>query len=448
MKSKLLDGRSLKKWTDVSNYSNLKYLVGDYLTLALITAPAVYFMENRAEWGLSWLWVAPVVALVVLLVGAVQHRLVCLGHEAAHYTLLKNRFWNDLVSDLFCMFPVFGTTQAYRVHHIGHHLYPNDWEKDPNLLNGGETKHFDKFPMDRKSFINLYYLRFFWPPYLLRHLWDIFYVNALGSGVAPVPVEHNEEKPTKLVLKMKPATVLGMIYVLTLCGVLFYANQNGHSIFLAAPAVLLALGIATIALLPEKAFFETPVRSQYSKKFAPMIRLIFYTAFFSSMAYVRALTGLHIGIYVSLFWIVPVFTTFPYFMLLREIYQHANADGGELTNSRVFFADWFSKWAIYTYGQDIHLVHHIYPNVPHYSLLGLHHELLEKSPEYADSVVEVHGTFRGRDHYPTVIDVMSEAYSPLATERHNQAAKSSPVSQDRNRNRRRRRDSSTSAPFA
>ena len=43
-------------------------------------------------------------------------------------------------------------------------------------------------------------------------------------------------------------------------------------------------------------------------------------------------------------------------MLLREIYQHANADCGRLSNSRIFFADRFTGWAILMYGQDIHLL--------------------------------------------------------------------------------------------
>ena len=125
-----------------------------------------------------------------------------------------------------------------------------------------------------------------------------------------------------------------------------------------------------------------------------------------SIATFRAYSGFNIGFYFWIFWILPVFTTFPYLMLLREIYQHANADGGELTNSRVFFTDWFTRWAIFTYGQDIHLLHHLYPNVPHYKLAALHATLKKESATYAENVVEVHGTFRSRDEYPSIVDVM------------------------------------------
>ena len=346
--------------------------------------------------------------IVVVLVGAVQHRLACLGHEAAHYTLLNNRFWNEAVSDLFCIYPVFATTQAYRVHHIGHHLYPNDWERDPNLLNGGQTKHFDRFPMEKKDFVFLYFLRFFWPPYLLRHLWDIFYVNALGSGIAPVPVGHDDENPDKLKLSMRPATALGILYLTGLCASLFYGNSIGNPYLMLAPFVFLAVAILAVNLLPENAFFKTPVRAVYSARFGALSRIVFYTALFSTAGYMRAFTGINIGFYFLLFWVLPVFMTFPYFMLLREVYQHANADGGDLTNSRIFRNDWFTRWAIWTYGQDVHLVHHLYPNVPHYKLDELHDLLLRKSPDYASNVVEVHGTFRSRDDYPAIVDVMRE----------------------------------------
>ena len=74
----------------------------------------------------------------------------------------------------------------------------------------------------------------------------------------------------------------------------------------------------------------------------------------------------------------------------------------------MFRNDWFTRWAVWTYGQDIHLVHHLYPNVPHNKLGALHELLLHKSSVYRANVIEVHGTFRGKDDYPAIVDVMSE----------------------------------------
>ena len=50
---------------------------------------------------------------------------------------MKNRFLNDLIPDLFCMFPILTTVHFYRVFHMAHHQYTNDPERDPDLLNLG-----------------------------------------------------------------------------------------------------------------------------------------------------------------------------------------------------------------------------------------------------------------------------------------------------------------------
>ena len=57
-------------------------------------------------------------------------------------------------------------------------------------------------------------------------------------------------------------------------------------------------------------------------------------------------------------------TSFMFFMYLRDVYQHSNADAGRLTNSRVFFTDPFTRWAVFVYGQDMHIPHHLFPGGP------------------------------------------------------------------------------------
>ena len=67
-------------------------------------------------------------------------------------------------------------------------------------------------------------------------------------------------------------------------------------------------------------------------------------------------------------------------MLLRDVYQHSNADSGRLTNSRVFFTDPFTRWAVFVYGQDMHIPHHLFPAIPHYRLGELHKILKQATP--------------------------------------------------------------------
>src|SRR5437879_514702 len=108
------------------NYTNLFCILGEYLTLAAILVSTIAFCQMRESWGLAWAWNIPVAGLAVMLVGAIQHRFAGLAHEGAHYILFKNPLWNELISDLLCMFPLFCTTAQYRLIHLGHHEYTND----------------------------------------------------------------------------------------------------------------------------------------------------------------------------------------------------------------------------------------------------------------------------------------------------------------------------------
>ena len=122
--------------------------------------------------------------------------------------------------------------------------------------------------------------------------------------------------------------------------------------------------------------FQSPFRQAYSPRVAGFLRMTFYTIVLAGLAYLRWATGGKSAIYPALLWFVPLETSFMFFMFLRDVYQHSNADVGRLTNSRVFFTDPFTRWAVFVYGQDMHIPHHLFPAVPHYRLRNLH-ELLK-----------------------------------------------------------------------
>jgi fatty acid desaturase len=106
-------------------------------------------------------------------------------------------------------------------------------------------------------------------------------------------------------------------------------------------------------------------------------------------------------------WVLPLVSSFPFFMLLRDVYQHSNADEGRLTNSRVFYTDPFTRWAVFVYGQDMHIPHHLFPAIPHYHLGELHRILRRANPDYGDLVVECHGTFSDALGRTTILDEMT-----------------------------------------
>jgi fatty acid desaturase len=397
--------RPLRK---LDNVTNLIYLAADYLSLAIIIGAAVAFFELRAGWGLSWMWTVPAAAFAIVLVGALQHRLAGLGHEAAHYILLNNRVANELISDLLCMFPIFAVTHQYRLVHMAHHQYTNDWRRDPDLTNIGKSKLMDQFPMTRARFVYNYYVRFFLPHVLLRYLLDVLYLSALGRGVSPYLEGAGGDRSDSGARTVRWTSVLGALYVAGLVAVMVVANRRGAGVWDLTALAGIAFGLAALVVvrLPSSAFFQAPLKPIYSTKVTNVLRLAYYTGLVASFAVLRAVTGRNWGGYFALLWVVPLLTTFAYFMLLRDVYQHANADEGKLTNSRVFFCDPFTRWAVFVYGMDMHTPHHMFPAIPHYNLPKAHRLLQQYSAEYSRYVIECHGTFRNRVGKPTILDVM------------------------------------------
>src|SRR5262245_55465225 len=87
------------------NWTNWLYIAREYLFLGGVVGLTLLFYHWRIAEGLPWLWDVPVTVLAVVLVGAGQHRLSTLAHEASHYMLFRNRLLNEVVSDYLCMFP-------------------------------------------------------------------------------------------------------------------------------------------------------------------------------------------------------------------------------------------------------------------------------------------------------------------------------------------------------
>src|SRR5271165_3536076 len=200
----------------VDRFTNLLCLAREYSCLAAIIGGSILFSESRAGWGLSWGCNVPVFLIAIVLVGALQHRLAGLGHEASHYTFLKNRFLNDFIPDLFCMFPLLTTVHFYRVFHMAHHQFTNDPQRDPDLLNLGYGKRTSEFPMTRGRFIAaVYFCMFTAPARFLQFQLAYIAVNALGKGRSIYTGTEQGGRFSELYLP-RLGTVLGLAYLVVI----------------------------------------------------------------------------------------------------------------------------------------------------------------------------------------------------------------------------------------
>jgi fatty acid desaturase len=182
------------------------------------------------------------------------------------------------------------------------------------------------------------------------------------------------------------------------------------------PAGLMGMILAgcTTYALPDWAVFSSPFRQAYSCRFAGVARLCYFSMVLMALAAIRPITAGHSTFYPLLLWFIPLVSSFPFFMLLRDVYQHSNADTGRLTNSRVFYTDPFTRWAVFVYGQDMHIPHHLFPAIPHYRLGELHRILKQASVEYDSRVVECHGTFNDPLGRVTILDEMTRPHPAVS----------------------------------
>jgi fatty acid desaturase len=394
------------------NVTNWYYVARAYLYLFVVIGGAVWFFESRADWGTSWWWNVPVAAVAVFLVGAGQHQLSGLTHEGSHYILFRNRTLNELASDWFGMFPLFSSTQLYRLQHLAHHQFVNDPDRDPDQAQLRSSGHRLPFPVTKRRFIG----------FLLSQLWVLKLVRfTLGrakiatTGGGSHPYARPGEKPSKTAVRV------GLVYLLLLLPVLFLTWDRPDPTWLIAVPLGLWLAVLTaFALLPTNKYLSSRLTPPIHPRFTSVLRITFITGLLVWLAWLERLTPAPATKYFLLLWVLPLFTSFAFFMMLRQLVQHGNADRGKLTNTRTFLVNRFINFAVFPIGQEYHLPHHVYVTIPHYRLKELH-DLLMEYPEYRQQAVVVEGYFLPRTRppvNPTVLDVVGRAYSGKWGEAH------------------------------
>jgi len=384
------------------NWTNWYYLAREYLFLAMVVGGTIALYEWLGPFGWHWLAALPVTLIAILCVGAGQHRLATLTHEAAHYMLFRNRRLNEFVSEWFCMYPILGKTHPYRVQHLGHHQYPNDPERDPDWTQMRKSGHRFRFPMGRGAFWwHCILKQFLWPPNLIR------YVLVRASFL----VDEGEGSPYRMIRRTaRGLLVAAIFYHVALVGVLAYFVGKENPLLLGIVPGLMWLGMAFLHITaPGRWFADFAIKSDIPVRWLGLMRLTFNTLMLSGVAWLTLLTGMPWWLYFFVLWLVPLGTSFSFFMILRQIVQHGNADQGRFSNTRVFLGNPLISMAVFPIGNDYHLPHHLFPMVPHYNLKKLHDLLLE-TDVYRQEAVVVDGYFIPAERppkHPTMLDLMT-----------------------------------------
>jgi fatty acid desaturase len=387
------------------NFTNIYYFIRIYLYFAVVIGGTIWFYHENAAQGFGWWWNIPVTLLAIILVGAGQHQLTGLAHEASHHILFKNRLINDLASDWLCMFPLYSATQHYRLQHLAHHQFVNDPLRDPDISQLQTSGHWLDFPLGKGVFVKTL-LKQLWIPNLIRFIRIRAKYNAIPTDKNPYLKKG--WKPGKTVVRV------GIVYMAVLVAVLTTFVRLEEPLLLGlVPLGLYAAAMIFYSLIPSDMFHQSRVHPVISMRAMSLMRITYITGLFCGLAWLSLLVDPWSVLYYFLLWLVPIFTSFSFFMILRQIVQHGNGGRGWLTNTRVFFVSRLINFAVFPIGQDLHLPHHLFASVPHYRLRRLHEALLE-FPEYREQALVVEGYFlpphRPRTH-PTVVDVLGPEYA-------------------------------------
>ena len=404
----LLQG--VRELRQLDNYTNWIYLSRVWLFLIVAIGGAISLTELLIRsTGVIWS-AAPVIAIAIVLVGAGQHQLAGATHEATHRILFKNKWLNELASDWLCMFPLFSSTFHFRLHHLAHHHYVNDELRDPDFAQLAASGHRFDFPMEPQRFL-WRLARSLQPHRLIAYIVQRASINSIGQGANPY---RKAGVPTS-----KAVPILAALFVLMQGGVCAMACRlTSPYPLLAGPIVVWLLGMTFVLAAPRRWQLQTQMRPVIPLRLLGAERITFLTLNFAAISWLARMTGLRFGLYYLVFWIAPIFTSFAFFMILRQVVQHGNGDRGRLTNTRVFFVHRLLRFAIFPFGMDFHLPHHLFATVPHYRLPQLD-SLLLTCPQYAANGVRVEGYFAKRSRgqtQPTVLDVLGPRFAGRGVE--------------------------------
>ena len=125
--SDILSRDEIKSFSERSDLWGAWAVVSTWGVLALTFTSLAWARELLPWWGFS---LALIVGVVII-----AGRQLCLGilqHDAAHGTLFKSKWCNDVLVDWLCARPIWNELRKYRPYHLTHHARTSSVD-DPDL---------------------------------------------------------------------------------------------------------------------------------------------------------------------------------------------------------------------------------------------------------------------------------------------------------------------------
>lgn len=398
------NARALKALKARNNWTNWRFLAGVWAIIATTIGVGLWLESDVAQGAVDAWWLAPFFLLSTAIIGASQHQLGGAVHEGVHSLLFEDRRLNELGSDWLAAFPIYTSTYQYRVQHLAHHQFVNDPDRDPDIAQLKDSDHWLDFPITHFELVKAL-AKQLWLPNLMRYTLMRAKYGSIGHKHNPYVSQEKTPDPLPIRVGVYFAVAAPLIG-----GAIMRWPGPGYAL-----AFLVGSFIATIVYfiqLPEEKFPQTRLQPIISHRATTISRMTFLFIIYAGFTtYDWLHDGAFAGNHYMLYWVIPLFTAFPLFMMLRQWVQHGNADRGRYTNTRVFLCGPIFRYAVFPWGMDYHLPHHVVASVPHYRLKALH-ELLLDDPKYASQAVVVEnvvGEDSARTGRPTIASVLSRA---------------------------------------
>ncbi|MEM1132647.1 MAG: fatty acid desaturase family protein [Pseudomonadota bacterium] len=350
--------------TSVSRWYGLALIAHAWAVVALVAGGTAWLWTADFTW--SWLGALAVTPLALALLGGRQLGLAILMHEAAHGLTHPKRKTNNFAGDWLAGAATGADLQSYRAYHLTHHRFTQQPE-DPDLplsapfpVSPDSLKRKIIRDLTGQTFLKQRAAQFGYALKGLRALLSPFALS-LSKGRTSLSKEKTVLRQAQHERnesgKPKRDTSAGTVFnrsERTEAAKGDHASSNGVS----APVTDDSGAIAT---------------AKSTGRFL-LVQLVLLAV---AMLALGPVTG---GIAYAL-WLVALATTFPLFLRIRNIAEHACTTTGSadpFSHARTTYAGPLARATVAPYWVNYHAEHHLFMGVPCYNLEAAHRHLLSQ----------------------------------------------------------------------